>query len=88
MSKKDPLARFDERLKELEEIVERLDSGDLPLEDSLAIFEEGIKLVRELTAELEKAEKKIELLTTNENGTTARKSFEANTDGKENDKSG
>ena len=54
---------FDAGLKELEGIVERLDRGELSLEDSLEVFENGIKLVRELTKRLEEAQKRIEILT-------------------------
>jgi exodeoxyribonuclease VII small subunit len=59
---------FDKGLKELEGIVERLDRGELSLEDSLEVFENGIKLVRKLTRRLEEAQKRIEVLTEDEDG--------------------
>jgi len=55
-------ARFEEALKRLEEIVGRLEKGELPLEESLALYEEGIQLSRLCHAKLEEAEAKIELL--------------------------
>ncbi len=67
---------FDTRLKELEGIVERLDRGELSLEDSLEVFENGIKLVRELTRRLEEAQKKIEILTEDDDGKIRLEPFE------------
>jgi len=46
---------FEGRLKELEDLVSRLEDGSLPLEESLALFERGIRLSRELEAELQSA---------------------------------
>lgn len=67
---------FDTGLKELEGIVERLDRGELSLEDSLEVFENGIKLVRELTRRLEEAQKRIEILTEDEDGKIKLEPFE------------
>jgi exodeoxyribonuclease VII small subunit len=53
---------FESALERLEAIVERLESGDLPLEQALAAFEEGVGLSRRCTAELEAAERRIEVL--------------------------
>ncbi len=55
--------KFDMAIKELERIVEDLESQDLPLEKALAAFEEGIKLTRHCAMLLEKAEQKVEILT-------------------------
>jgi exodeoxyribonuclease VII small subunit len=60
-TKKEPV-RFEDALKRLEEIVTRLERGELPLEESLALYEEGIKLSRLCHGKLEEAEAKIELL--------------------------
>jgi exodeoxyribonuclease VII small subunit len=60
-ARQDP-ARFEDALKRLEEIVGRLEKGELPLEDSLALYEEGIQLSRLCHTKLEEAERKIELL--------------------------
>lgn len=54
--------KFEDALKKLEEIVEELEGGDLPLDDSLAKYEEGIKLSCLCTKNLETAKKKIEIL--------------------------
>lgn len=48
-------AGFEDQLKELESIVSRIESGDLPLEESLDLFEKGIHLSRELQAALRSA---------------------------------
>ena len=53
---------FEAALKQLEEIVQRLERGELPLEESLRLYEEGIRLSRLCHAKLEEAEGKIELL--------------------------
>lgn len=54
--------KFEEALQRLEEIVAALEGGDLDLEESLAMFEEGIKLSRWCTAKLNEAEQRIEML--------------------------
>lgn len=53
---------FEASLSELEAIVAQLEDGDLPLEDSLELFEKGIKLSRECRERLAKAERRIEIL--------------------------
>jgi exodeoxyribonuclease VII small subunit len=53
---------FEISLAELEQIVGKLESGDLPLEESLELFEKGIKLSRECRARLTNAERRIEVL--------------------------
>jgi exodeoxyribonuclease VII small subunit len=53
---------FEEALKRLTAIVERLESGDLSLEQSLALFEEGTRLSRTSQAQLDAAEKRVEEL--------------------------
>jgi exodeoxyribonuclease VII small subunit len=56
------LATFEESLKQLESIVAQLERGDLPLEDSIKIFEEGIRLSALCKKELDSAESKVEIL--------------------------
>ncbi len=53
---------FETSLAELEQIVTKLEDGDLPLEESLELFEKGIKLSRECRERLTKAERRIEIL--------------------------
>ena len=60
---------FEQSLEKLEQLVERMEQGDLTLEDSLKTFEQGIKLTRECQQALARAEQKVKLLI-EENGTT------------------
>jgi exodeoxyribonuclease VII small subunit len=53
---------FEHSMERLSEIVERLESGDLPLEASLQLFEEGILLAKASQARLDAAEKRVEEL--------------------------
>ena len=53
---------FESSLRELERIVEELESGDLPLERSLELFEQGVKLSRDCQKRLDEAERKVEIL--------------------------
>ncbi|HEY0469684.1 MAG TPA: exodeoxyribonuclease VII small subunit [Polyangiaceae bacterium] len=63
------LASFEASLERLHQIVERLESGELDLEDSLQLFEEGVRLSRASQARLNSAEKRIEeLLAIDEEG--------------------
>ena len=57
-----PEPSFEAALERLEAIVDRLESGELPLEQALAAFEEGVALSRRCAGELEAAERRIELL--------------------------
>jgi len=59
---------FETSLSELEKIVGKLESGDLPLEQSLELFEKGINLSRECRERLAKAERRIEILLKDSNG--------------------
>jgi exodeoxyribonuclease VII small subunit len=56
------MAAFEEKLKRLEEIGEKIRGGDVPLEESIALFEEGIKTAKALEKELAKIERKVEIL--------------------------
>lgn len=53
---------FEEIVKRLEGVVDKLERGDLPLEQSLSMFEEGVKLSRLGSKRLDEAEKRVELL--------------------------
>jgi len=59
---------FEESLNELELIVKQLETGDLPLEESLKLFEEGVKLSRSCRERLTVAERRIEVLMKDDNG--------------------
>lgn len=56
------MASFEDRLKALETVVERLERGDLTLDESVRLFEEGVKLSDACKVELEKAEGRIQVL--------------------------
>ena len=60
--------KFEDGLKRLEEIVAKLESGNLSLDDSLKLFEEGVKLVRFCNERLAEAQQKVELLTKDQAG--------------------
>jgi len=68
--------KFESALKKLEKIVEELEKGDLPLEDSLVKYEEGIKLSRICQKKLETAKKKVELLVKSKDGKIKLEPFE------------
>jgi exodeoxyribonuclease VII small subunit len=67
---------FESSLKELEQIVEQLESGDLPLERSLELFEQGVNLSRDCQKRLDEAERRVELLLKNPDGSFAKVSLE------------
>jgi exodeoxyribonuclease VII small subunit len=57
-----PTASFEGSLDELEKVVKELESGDLPLERSLALFEKGMALSEQCRKQLEDAETRVEML--------------------------
>ena len=76
MNSKGREMNFEKALNELEQIVNKLEKGGLSLNESLALFEKGIKLARFLRSELDKAEKKVEILIKNEKGELRTQQFE------------
>lgn len=66
MTKKDTV-NFETSLQKLEKIIERLEDGDISLEDSVKSFEEGIGLVKECQKQLSQAELKVKKLLDNGN---------------------
>lgn len=62
------MASFEESLKQLESIVGKLERGDLPLEESVRLFEEGIKLSDACKTDLETAEGKVQMLLKQKDG--------------------
>jgi len=71
---------FEQALAELEKAVEKLETGGLSLSESLALFEKGVKLARFLRAELDKAEKKVEILLKDEKGEVHAEPFDVDED--------
>jgi len=68
--------KFEEALTRLEEIVEKLEDGDLPLDESLSAFEEGIRLSRICAKLLNEAERKVEILIKGEDDQLIAKPYE------------
>lgn len=66
---------FEEAVKELEEIVEKLEKGDAPLDESLSLFENGIKLSKACQKMLDNAEKKVSVLIQGADGKTEKQDF-------------
>jgi exodeoxyribonuclease VII small subunit len=67
--------KFETALKKLEEVVKKLEEGELCLEDSLKAFEEGVKQAAFCTGKLNEAEKRVELLLKQKDGSFAREAF-------------
>lgn len=69
------MASFEESLKKLETIVDQLEKGDLPLEESLKLFEDGVALSSICTKELDAAEGKVQLLIKQRDGSLKTETF-------------
>ena len=74
---------FEEALKSLEVLVARLESGDTPLEESIRLFEEGMRLSEACRKRLDEADRKIELLLRKPGGVTRETEEEGDLLGKE-----
>jgi exodeoxyribonuclease VII small subunit len=70
---------FEASLEALEEIVQQLEGGDLPLEKSLELFEDGIRLSRQCQERLNQAERRIEILLRDNQGRPVVTEFEGAT---------
>ena len=69
---KTPAVPFEKALERLQDIVENLESGEPSLEQSLALFEEGVRLSRGCNQRLDDAERRLELLVKKADGSTTR----------------
>ena len=56
------MKNFEERLKKLEEIVEKIKNNDVPIENAISMFEEGMKISKTLEKDIEKMEGKVSIL--------------------------
>lgn len=65
---------FEESIHRLEEVVERLENGDVPLEQAIQLFEEGMILAKQCNQTLEQVEQQVEILM-KENGDWVKKPF-------------
>ncbi len=68
---------FEENMAELEEIAAKLENGDVTLDESLKLFERGIKLSKACQKKLEEAEKKVKILVGDSDGEMTEEDFEA-----------
>lgn len=68
--------KFETSLKKLEEVVKRLESGELPLDDALKAFEEGVRHAAVCSRKLNEAEKKVELLLKQKDGSFRTEPFD------------
>ena len=75
-----PKKTFEDAMTQLEKIVQELESGDLPLEKALKKFEEGVRLSKFCFDKLEETEKKITMLTTDQNGNVSESRFPSDRD--------
>lgn len=66
---------FESSLQRLEQIVKKLEAGDLTLDDALKLFEEGIQLSQQCQKQLEEAENKVEILLKKADGKVAARKF-------------
>ena len=69
-------ANFEQSLKELEQLVESLEAGNLSLEDSLKAFERGVRITRECQDALKNAEQKVSILMRDSNGELTESEFD------------
>jgi exodeoxyribonuclease VII small subunit len=60
--------KFEDEIKDLETIVNQIDSGELTLEESIGAFERGVALIKSLNTKLEEVQRKVEILTRNAEG--------------------
>jgi exodeoxyribonuclease VII small subunit len=75
--------KFEQAMARLEAIVGELEKGDLPLDESLKIFEEGIRLSKSCLKVLEEAERKVEVLVQEKNGKKSLRAFSLEDDADE-----
>lgn len=69
--------KFEDSIGKLEEIVSRLEAGDVTLDESLSLFEQGIKLSKSCQKMLDNAEKKVNALMVNDDGEMEKQAFDA-----------
>ncbi len=67
---------FEDSLKQLEDLVERLESGEISLEESLQDFEQGVALVRTLRERLDQAQQRVDKIVEQEGGETTTQSMD------------
>lgn len=68
--------KFEETINKLEDIVRKLENGDVTLDESLSLFEQGIKLSKSCQKMLDNAEKKVSVLMVNDDGEVEKQDFD------------
>lgn len=68
--------KFEETINKLEDIVRKLENGDVTLDESLSLFEQGIKLSKSCQKMLDNAEKKVSVLMINDDGEVEKQDFD------------
>ena len=77
-----PKKTFEQSMKQLEKIVQDLESGDMPLEKAIKTFEEGIQLSKFCSKKLDETEKRITILMQNSDGNLSETPFSGENDDK------
>jgi exodeoxyribonuclease VII small subunit len=72
--------KFEDALEKLEDIVRKMETGDMPLDETLKSFEEGIKLIRFCSSKLEETERRVETLLEKENSLQVKRFKEEESD--------
>ncbi len=70
------MKKFEKSIDELREIIEKLESGNIPLDDSLSLFEKGVKILNSANKKLSQMEKKVEILIESSNGKIIKEDFD------------
>lgn len=67
--------KFEEAMKRVEEIVAKLETGEIELEESITLYEEGIQLIKFCQGKLEEVKKKVEILKKSKDGEYIKEEF-------------
>jgi len=76
---------FEDSFKKLEKIIAKMEGGDLPLEETLKLYEEGMRLYTHCSQKLTEVQKKVELLSQTSEGKLAGKPFPMDEEGEDRD---
>ena len=68
--------KFEDAISRIEEIIKKLETGEIPLEESLKLFEEGMNLINFCQKKLNEVEQKVEILIKNEGGEIETRPFD------------
>lgn len=70
------MKKFEKSIEELKKIIEKLESGNIPLDDSLALFEKGVKILNSANKKLGDMQKKVEILVKDSEGNIKQQKFD------------